>query len=298
MKQKIIAYKVFNPDWTCRGFQYKVGETYKMTNKPILCEKGFHACIKVSDCFSYYPFDPSNKVAEVLLMGDIIGLDGDKQASNKIKIVREISWLDMLSLTNTGIGNSGYKNSGDKNSGDWNSGDWNSGDNNSGDKNSGYKNSGYNNSGNWNSGNRNSGNWSSGHNNLGDWNSGNWNSGHNNSGDWNSCNNESGYFNSITSNIIKVFNKDCNRIDWENAKKPSFIFFNLNKWVSFSDMSEQEKVDFPEGYACGGYLKTCKYKEAWQNAFSKATPEDIILLKALPNFDKQVFYDISGIMID
>ena len=243
MKQKIIAYKVFNPDWTCRGFQYKVGETYKMTNKPILCEKGFHACIKVSDCFSYYPFDPSNKVAEVLLMGDIIGLDGDKQASNKIKIVREISWSDMLSLANTGTDNSGYKNSGHNNSG-------------------------------------------------------NWNSGYNNSGDWNSCNNESGYFNSITSNIIKVFNKDCNRIDWEDAKKPSFIFFNLNKWVSFSDMSEQEKVDFPEGYACGGYLKTCKYKEAWQNAFSKATPEDIILLKALPNFDKQVFYDISGIMID
>lgn len=23
------GYKVFNPDWTCRGFQYSVGETFE-----------------------------------------------------------------------------------------------------------------------------------------------------------------------------------------------------------------------------------------------------------------------------
>ena len=28
MEQQITGYKVFNPDWTCREFQYKVGETY------------------------------------------------------------------------------------------------------------------------------------------------------------------------------------------------------------------------------------------------------------------------------
>jgi hypothetical protein len=25
----VIAFKGFNPDWTCNGFQYEVGETYK-----------------------------------------------------------------------------------------------------------------------------------------------------------------------------------------------------------------------------------------------------------------------------
>ena len=28
--EKVKAFKVFNSDWTCRGFQYNVGETYKM----------------------------------------------------------------------------------------------------------------------------------------------------------------------------------------------------------------------------------------------------------------------------
>lgn len=136
--KKVKAYKVFNPDWTCKGFQYEIGKTYEMNNKPKLCNSGFHACIKVSDCFSYYPFDPNNKVAEVFLMGDIVGLNGDKQASNKIKIVREVKWEEMLTLANSGYGNSGNRNSGNGNSGDSNSGFCNSGHSNSGNGNSGH----------------------------------------------------------------------------------------------------------------------------------------------------------------
>ena len=68
-KQTLRAFKVFNPDWTCKGFQYEIGKTYKIEGEPSMCESGFHACKKVSDCFSYYSFDPKNKVAEVELSG-------------------------------------------------------------------------------------------------------------------------------------------------------------------------------------------------------------------------------------
>ena len=35
------GYKVFNSDWTCRGYQYEVGKTYEILENPKCCEKGF-----------------------------------------------------------------------------------------------------------------------------------------------------------------------------------------------------------------------------------------------------------------
>lgn len=37
------AVKGFNKDMTCRGFQYKEGETYE-EERAECCETGFHAC--------------------------------------------------------------------------------------------------------------------------------------------------------------------------------------------------------------------------------------------------------------
>ena len=47
------AFKGFNKDLTCRGFQYKVGETYEETNAE-LCKAGFHACESPVACFKHY----------------------------------------------------------------------------------------------------------------------------------------------------------------------------------------------------------------------------------------------------
>lgn len=47
------AYKGFNKDMTCRGFQYEEGKTYE-TDKAELCKEGFHACENPLDCFNYY----------------------------------------------------------------------------------------------------------------------------------------------------------------------------------------------------------------------------------------------------
>ena len=48
------AYKGFDHDMTCRGFQYEEGKTYE-EDKAELCEKGFHACEAPLDVLAYYP---------------------------------------------------------------------------------------------------------------------------------------------------------------------------------------------------------------------------------------------------
>ena len=161
-------------------------------------------------------------------------------------------------------------NSGDKNSGYWNSGHWNSGDRNSGDCNSGDRNSGYCNSGDWNSGDKNSGSWNSGHNN-------------------------SGYLNIDTPNI-RIFGKETS-ISRKDLIFPSFFFFDLTTWVSDEDMSDKEKEAFPSYVTNGGYLKTREYKQAFIESYEKATPEDRALVEKLPNFDADIFFQISGIRI-
>ena len=51
------GYKVFNSDWTCRGYQYEIGKTYEIAESPKCCKVGFHFCEKLADCFNYYSFD-------------------------------------------------------------------------------------------------------------------------------------------------------------------------------------------------------------------------------------------------
>ncbi len=238
------GYKVFNPDWTCRGFHFEVGQTYEEDVNPAVCNRGFHFCEKAADCFKFYSFDPNNKVAEVLAMGEI-STDGVKSCTNKIRIVREITWEELLTIVNTGKGCSGFCNSGDCNSGFCNSGNRNSGNRNSGDCNSGNRNSGNRNSGDWNSGDCNSGDWNSGNRNSGfcnsgDWNSGNRNSGFCNSGDCNSgfCNSgnrNSGNRNSGDCNSGDWNSGDCNSGDWNLSSHSSGCFGTENQPVMFFD---------------------------------------------------------------
>lgn len=115
------GFKVFNKDWTCNGFQYEVGGTYEMKESPICCNRGFHFCTKLSDCFNYYAFNSDNKVAEVEAIGKVVSDSGDtKHCTNKIKIINELTWHEVLDLVNMGKDCTGYWNSGECNSGDWN----------------------------------------------------------------------------------------------------------------------------------------------------------------------------------
>ena len=129
-------------------------------------------------------------------------------------------------------------------------------------------------------------------------NSGDWNSGDRNSGDWNSGDRNSGYMNSKTPDTILVFNKPVRRDTWDACDKPNFIYFDLTEWVCWNSMSDDEKKEYPKSFVTNGYLKTYGYKEAWSKAYSEASKEDIERLKNLPNFDANVFFEISGIRVE
>ena len=287
-KENIMeGYKVFEPDWTCRGFQYEVGKTFEEDVTPSCCNRGFHFCKELKDCFNYYPFNPDNKVAKVIALGEIDEeLDDSKCCTNKIQIVEEISWEDVLRMVNLGKGNAGLCNSGDRNSGNRNSGDRNSGNRNSGNRNSGD----------CNSGNRNSGDCNSG-----DWNSGDWNSGNRNSGDWNKTNFSNGCFNTEEPKIF-LFNKpsDWTYRDWLNSDARYLlnqIPRNVVDWIWSDDMTDEEKEQHPEYEVVGGYLKILDESECGQLWWDSLSERYKNIIKAMPNFDKEIFEDVTGIKI-
>ena len=263
------GYKVFNPDWTCNDFQYKVGKTFEMEGEVIMCRRGFHFCKKATDCFEYYEFDPNNKVAEVEALGDV-ETEGNKSCTNKIHIIRELSWYEVLDLVNTGAGNTGRNNSGNRNSGD--------------------RNSGYRNSGNRNSGNRNSG----------DMNSGDMNSGDMNSGDWNLSNNNSGCFNTEQHQLYFFDNPtDMTFKEWRNSEAYYLLRgIDFMEWVYFEDMTEEEKKKHPEAETTGGYLKQYDLKESANEWWSELDDYEKEVIKNIPNFDAEKFYKITGVKVE
>lgn len=63
------AFKGFNKDLTCRGYQYEEGKEFH-TERAECCDTGFHACEYPLDCFGYY--DPAHSVFhEVELSGEM-----------------------------------------------------------------------------------------------------------------------------------------------------------------------------------------------------------------------------------
>ena len=283
----MIGYKCTDMNGCCRGFKFEVGKTYtKNTPKEELkccTNKVFHFCRELYAIEKVSDYKLAKSRLFEIISGDFIR-DGDNYGTNSITILREIEGDEKLELINSGDRNSGNMNSGDRNSGNWNSGDLNSGHLNSGDMNSGDRNSG----------NRNLGNWNSGNLNSGDINSGNRNSGNRNSGDYNSGDWNSGFFNSDEP-CVRMFNK-MTTYKRKDIKIPFWCFFNLTVWVSHDTATEEEKTEHKaEIEICGGFLKKINYKDAWRIAWNRASIEERKELFDLPNWDNQVFKEITGI---
>jgi hypothetical protein len=288
--KKITGYKVTDANMKCRGFQFELNKVYNQSGTITPCKNGFHYCLVPADCFDYYTFDPKNRVFEIIDHGDT-KTDGNKSCTSSIELVRELTWLEVLTIVNTGKDNTGLKNSGYRNSGYRNSGDWNSGDSNSGDSNSGDSNSGY----------RNSGDWNSGDSNSGDRNSGDWNSGNRNSGDSNSGYRNSGAFCTDNNPKIRLFDIETNMTvrEWESHMAYQIMANYLipNIWISESEMTPEQKDQYPSYKTTGGFLKSIPMHEAWSNMWHNLTDANKSVFTSLPGFDAEKFKTITGISI-
>ena len=232
---EVKGYKVFNPDWTCRGFQYEVGKIFEEDVKPSCCDRGFHFCKKAADCFNYYSFNSENKVAEVIALGEV-DTDGKKSCTNKIQIVREIPWQELLTIVNIGKDCTGFCNTGNRNTGDWNK---------------------------------------------------------------SSCN--TGCFNTEEQKIM-LFNKPSNMTynDWLRSDARyllNHIPKDVVEWVYEKDMTDEEKAAHPTYETTGGYLRVLDESECAQIWWDGLSETDKSTIKAIPNFNGEIFEECTGIKI-
>lgn len=93
------AYKGFNRDMTCRGFQYAEGETYH-TDTTKLCESGFHACKYPLDVLAYYP--PSSSVYHEVELDEV---SDECEDDSKVcaKTIRVGARMDIASLVKASV---------------------------------------------------------------------------------------------------------------------------------------------------------------------------------------------------
>ena len=288
-----MRIKGFDKDLRCRGMQFEVGNEYKIENEGKeleLCSNTvFHYCDSLQKVHEHYScFDETNRFCEIEVLGEEV-TDGQKCGSDHIRIVREITGEELKQLKGLINGNTGLFNSGNMNSGNRNSGNRNSGYMNSGDRNSGNWNSGY-----WNSGDMNSGDMNSGY-----WNSGDMNSGNRNSGVFNSCNYSNGVFCNKEDMDIRIFNmpSGMSMRDFYRSKYWDAICsvdFPLTEWVEYT---EEEKQADEKKALIGGYLKKNTYQYACARWWEDMSEENREIIMAMPNFDAEVFKDITGIEV-
>ena len=92
---QVKAYKGFNKDMTCRGFQYEEGMEYTFEGDIKLCERGFHACEAPMDVFFFYA--PATSVFHEVEVDEVSNeREGDsKIVARKIRIGKRLSVQDL-----------------------------------------------------------------------------------------------------------------------------------------------------------------------------------------------------------
>ena len=89
------AYKGFDKDLKCRGFQYEVGKEYE-TGRAKLCDAGFHACENPLHTLKYYkPTDSRYCEVELDATEETDG-DDTKRVGKRIKIEAEIGLKGLI----------------------------------------------------------------------------------------------------------------------------------------------------------------------------------------------------------
>lgn len=68
-------------------------------------------------------------------------------------------------------------------------------------------------------------------------------------------------------------------------------------WVSFENMTEEEKANNPEAEITGGYLKLIEAETERQDWWDNLSNRGKNTIMSLPNFNKEIFKEITGIDI-
>ena len=237
----VHGFKVFRPDWTCdpTGYnpkQYTCPGKFEEEGELDVCGHGMHFCQTAADCFNYYSFNSENKVAEVIAYGDV-RTDGDKSCTDKLEIVREIPWDEVLRIVNIGKNCTGRCNTGDWNTGDWNKSSFNTG-----------------------------------------------------------C------FNTEEQKIT-LFNKPSGMTYREWMDSDARYLLNqipkdVVEWVYEEDMTDEEKATHPTYETTGGYLKVLDESECGQLWWGSLSDRRKEIIKAIPNFDAEIFFQCTGVRVD
>ena len=237
----VHGFKVFRPDWTCdpTGYnpkQYTCPGKFEEEGELDVCGHGMHFCQTAADCFNYYSFNSENKVAEVIAYGEV-RTEGDKSCTDKLEIVREIPWDEVLRIVNLGKNCTGRCNTGDCNTGDWNKSSFNTG-----------------------------------------------------------C------FNTEEQKIM-LFNKPSNMTYSEWLDSDARYLLNqipkdVVEWVYEEDMTDEEKAAHPTYETTGGYLKVLDESECGQLWWGSLSDRRKEIIKAIPNFDAEIFFQCTGVRVD
>ena len=240
------------PYFSCRGYtsqsemwsaaQRFISQDYRDNRVIIhLGDHGMHFCQTAADCFNYYSFNSENKVAEVIAYGDV-RTDGDKSCTDKLEIVREIPWDEVLRIVNIGKNCTGRCNTGD------------------------------------------------------------CNTGNRNTGDWNKSSFNTGCFNTEEQKIM-LFNKpsDMTYREWIDSDA-RYLLNQIPKdvveWVYEEDMTDEEKAAHPTYETTGGYLKVLDESECGQLWWGSLSDRRKEIIKAIPNFDAEIFFQCTGVRVD
>ena len=97
--ETFVAYKGFDKNLQCRGYQYEVGKTYLHTGPVRQCESGFHACQNPLDVLDFYDFRDGNRFAKVLLGGKVDRSDNKKWAAAELTVSVELKLPDLIADT-------------------------------------------------------------------------------------------------------------------------------------------------------------------------------------------------------
>ena len=94
--QEIIAYKGFDKNLQCRGFQYEVGKKFVHAGPVIQCGSGFHVCQNPLDVLDFYGIGDGNRFARVAVGGKIDRSDDKKWACAELTVQAELRLPDFI----------------------------------------------------------------------------------------------------------------------------------------------------------------------------------------------------------